>query len=87
VITLEALAALACVSKYHFLRRFKLSTGMTPHQFVMERRIGRAKELIRSHRLELTEVAYRSGFSDQAHFTRVFKRAVGMTPRAFQRSA
>ena len=87
VITLEALAGLACVSKYHFLRRFKLSTGMTPHQFVMERRIGRAKELIRSDRLDLTEVAYRSGFSDQAHFTRVFKKAVGMTPRAFRRSA
>jgi len=84
-ITLETLAALACASKYHFLRRFKLSTGMTPHQFVIQRRIRRAKELIRSDRLALAEIAHLTGFSDQAHFSRVFKQTVGVTPSTFRR--
>lgn len=84
-ISLDALAELACASKYHFLRRFKLATGMTPHQFVMRRRIRRAKELILSDRLALVEVAHLMGFSDQSHFTRAFKKAAGITPKAFQR--
>ncbi len=85
VITLDTLAALACASKYHFLRRFTLSTGMTPYQFVVHRRIRRAKQLILSDRLTLAEVAHSTGFFDQAHFTRVFKKSIGMTPRVFQR--
>lgn len=83
-ITLEALAEVTCISKYHFLRRFKLSTGLTPHQFVIERRIARAKELILADRFPLAQIAHASGFSDQAHFTRIFKRAVGITPKAFR---
>lgn len=83
-ITLDALAGIACTSKYHFLRRFKLSTGMTPYQFVLQRRIRRAQELILSGRITVAEIAQRTGFSDQAHFNRVFKRFVGVTPRAYQ---
>ncbi len=84
-ITLDALAGLAYVSKYHFLRRFKRSTGMTPHQFVLQRRIQRARELILSERVTVAEAAQLTGFSDQAHLNRVFKKTVGVTPRAFKR--
>ncbi|HZT03758.1 MAG TPA: AraC family transcriptional regulator [Steroidobacteraceae bacterium] len=85
VITLDAMARIACTSKYHFLRRFKLSTGITPYQFVLQQRIRRAQELILSGRITAAEAAQQTGFCDQAHFSRVFKRAVGVTPRAFRR--
>jgi AraC family transcriptional regulator len=85
MITLDDLAGLAFVSKYHFLRRFKLSMGMTPHQFITQRRIGRAKELILTRQHPFVEIAQMLGFSDQSHFTRVFKAEVGVTPRVFQR--
>jgi AraC family transcriptional regulator len=83
-VTLDALAGVACVSKYHFLRRFRLTTGMTPHQFVIQRRISRAKEFVLSGRLTMVQIAHLTGFSDQAHFTRVFKKALGTTPKSFQ---
>lgn len=83
-IALDDLAALAFVSKYHFIRRFKLTMGMTPYRFVVQRRIERAKELMISGRHDLIEVAQLLGFSDQSHFTRVFKAEVGVTPKAFQ---
>jgi AraC family transcriptional regulator len=87
-LTLEQLATVAHLSPYHFARLFKNSMGLPPHQYVIARRVERAKELLQARkRLPLAEVAAEVGFSDQSHFTRHFKRIVGVTPRQFQEPA
>ena len=84
-LSLDHLAAVAHVSPYHFARLFKNSTGLPPHQYVIARRVERAKELLRERgRPPLAEVALEVGFADQSHFTRHFKRLVGVTPRQFR---
>jgi AraC family transcriptional regulator len=84
-ISLDDLAAVAHLSPYHFARLFKASTGLPPHQYVITRRIERAKQLLRGgDDLSLAQVAARAGFWDQGHFTRHFKRLVGVTPKHFR---
>jgi AraC family transcriptional regulator len=83
-LTLERLARVAHLSPYHFARLFKNGAGLPPHQFVVARRVERAKELLRRRdRLPLADIAAEVGFSDQSHFTRHFKRLVGVTPKRF----
>jgi AraC family transcriptional regulator len=85
--TLEQMAAVAHLSSCHFARQFKASTGLAPHQYVISRRIERAKHLLRAHReIGLAEVALRVGFSDQSKFSFHFKRLVGLTPGQFRLS-
>ena len=80
-IKLIDLAAIAQMSPYHFLRLFKHSMGVTPHQYILQRRIEKAKCLLQHGELSIAEVAARVGFCDQSHFTRYFKRIVGVTPK------
>ena len=84
VLSIEALANEACLSPFHFSRAFKAATGMTPHDYLTNRRIERAKVLIAQGRVPLAEIARLCGFSSQAYFTTWFKRAVGTTPRAYR---
>jgi AraC family transcriptional regulator len=84
--TLEQMAALARLSVYHFARQFKAATGLPPHQYVILRRVERAKQLLQGD-LSLAEIAACAGFSDQSQFSRHFKRLVGVTPRRFLLSA
>jgi len=87
-LTLARMAEAAHLSAYHFARRFKAATGLAPHQYVIARRIERAKLLLdREPELSLAEIAGRIGFSDQSQFSRHFKRLVGVTPGRFLRSA
>lgn len=81
---LTSLAALACLSKSHFLRSFKQSTGMTPHRYVIRERIARARQLLSDPRLPIAEIAYLLGFSSQSHFTGAFRQTTGTTPKAFR---
>ena len=83
-LTIEALANQACLSPYHFARAFKAATGTTPHRYLTNRRIERAKTLIAERRLPLGAVADMCGFSSQAHLTRWFRRIVGITPGAYR---
>jgi AraC-like DNA-binding protein len=83
---LDALAAEAGMSRYQLLRAFRAETGRTPHAFLTELRIARARALL-AEGLPAAEVAIRCGFFDQPHFTRAFKRAVGATPAQFARAA
>jgi len=86
--SLEQMAAVARLSAYHFARQFKATTGLPPHQFVIARRVERARELLQGGTdLSLAEVAADVGFSDQSQFSRHFKRALGVTPGQFQLSA
>ena len=86
--TLEQMAAVARLSPYHFARQFKAATGLPPHQYVIARRVERAKQLLQEDGdLSLAEVAARAGFSDQSQFSHHFKRLVGVTPGQFRMSA
>jgi len=86
-LAVSVLCRIAEMSQSHFSKLFKLSTGLTPHQFVLEERIKRSKELLRQSNAKLVDVALGVGFENQAHFTTVFGNLVGMTPRQFQRAA
>lgn len=85
--TLAQLAAQAHLSPYHFARLFKATTGLPPHQYVITRRVERARELLNMGNLPLADVAQCVGFSDQSQFGRHFKRIVGATPAQFRNSA
>jgi AraC family transcriptional regulator len=85
--SLEQMASIAHISTYHFARQFKAATGLPPHQYVILRRVGRAKELLQAGTdLSLAEVAADAGFSDQSQFSHHFKRLVGVTPGRFRMS-
>jgi len=86
-VSLQSLADLAGVSRFHFARMFRRSTGESPMAYFERTRLLRAQELIRSGRHTLTQIAADSGFADQAHFTRRFRRLFGSTPSAYSRQA
>jgi len=82
---LTELAAIAELSPYHFARSFKQKTGLSPHQYVIERRLDRAREMLEQPGRSLADVAYDVGFSSQAHMTDVFKKRMGVTPGAYRK--
>lgn len=81
-IGLSDLALQAGLSKFHFSRLFKQTVGLTPHKYVIKRRIEQAAQQLKQGQ-SITQVAHQFGFSDQSHFTRVFKQIKGSTPRQF----
>jgi AraC family transcriptional regulator len=86
--SLEQMASVARRSPYHFARQFKAATGLPPHQYVVMRRVERAKQLLEgTSDFSLAEVAVHCGFSDQSVFSRHFKRLVGVTPGRFRTPA
>lgn len=84
-LTLDELASATGLSPSHFARRFKVTTGMPPHQFLMQLRVERAKRMLRGG-TSIIEIALTCGFTHQEHMTRIFRRAVGLTPAAYRRS-
>jgi AraC-like DNA-binding protein len=86
-IDLQTLADIAGLSRSHFARAFKESTGMTPHAYVMGQRLQHARDLLTQSTLSLAEIAIVSGFCDQSHLSRVFRRQFGTPPLAFRRAA
>jgi AraC family transcriptional regulator len=84
---LGVLAEVVGLNLYHFARAFKQSTGETPHQYVLRRRIERAKEFLRYSQLPVIEASARTGFVDQSHFSKVFRRIVGVAPSEYRNSA
>lgn len=84
-VTLTDLAQLSQLSMYHFARMFKISTGTTPHQYVIERRLQRAYERVCYSSTPLAVIADQYGFSDQSHFTKQFKARFGKTPKHYRR--
>jgi AraC-like DNA-binding protein len=83
-LTLEEMAGVACLSKYHFLRLFKSTYGVTPMEYVSQRRIERAQDLLRATNLTVTEVCMAVGFSSLGSFSSRFRRLVGENPSEFQ---
>jgi len=84
-ISIAQLAAECGLSARYFARAFKQSTGMPPHQWLMKRRVDKAKDLLQIAEWELTDIASVCGFVDQSHFTRVFSRAEGSSPGRWRR--
>jgi AraC-like DNA-binding protein len=85
-ISLDAMAAVAELSRCHFARAFKQSVGTAPHAYVMQRRLERAERLLAETDLSLCQVALDSGFSDQSHFSSCFRKSFGESPRSFRRA-
>lgn len=83
-LTIAKLASVAHVSQFHFARAFKATTGQSPHRYVIQQRIERAKLLLSVTRLSVSEVACRVGFSNQSHFTAQFRKATGTTPKVYR---
>jgi AraC family transcriptional regulator len=86
--SLDEMAAVARLSSYHFARQFKAATGLPPHQYVIVRRVERAKQLLQAgDDFSLAQVAARAGFCDQSQFSHHFRRLVGVTPGQFRSPA
>ncbi|HEY2852030.1 MAG TPA: AraC family transcriptional regulator [Gemmatimonadaceae bacterium] len=85
-LTIDVLAREAGLSPAHFARSFKESVGSAPHQHLLALRLDRARRLLDTPDVALSDVAFRTGFADQAHFTRFFKRRFGVTPGALLRA-
>jgi AraC family transcriptional regulator len=83
-LSLAALAAMAQMSPYYFSRLFKQSTGLSPHQYVLQQRVEWAKRLLAEAQLSIADIAHHVGFASQAHLTMVFRQWVGTTPRQYR---
>ena len=75
----------ACLSRYHFLRLFRDTFQATPHQYLIQRRIERAKVLLRSRRLSVTDVCFEVGFQSPGSFSSLFRRCVGDAPASYRK--
>jgi AraC-like DNA-binding protein len=80
-ISLDRLASVSGLSKFHLLRQFRAEFGLPPHSYQLQQRILRAKSLLRMQ--DPVEVAMTCGFADQSHFHRVFRSLVGTTPGCY----
>lgn len=86
-VTLAELAGVAHVSTYHFARSFKTKTGLSPHQYVIRRRVERAKTLLADSDLTIAEVAEAVGFANQSHLAFHVRRQLGVSPKTLRRGA
>jgi AraC family transcriptional regulator len=85
-IRLSQLAELAGLSSSQFGRAFEISTGTTPHQWLLDARIECAKTMLADRNRNLVDIALETGFSEQSHFSRAFRTATGSSPKAWRRS-
>ncbi|MCP3410952.1 AraC family transcriptional regulator [Bradyrhizobium sp. CCGB01] len=84
-IALQQIASELGLSISHFSRAFRISTGLPPHQWLLQQRVKAAKQLMTVRDLPLSEIAISAGFANQSHFTRVFSQMVGVSPGAWRR--
>ena len=86
-ILVRHMADRACMSRYHFIRRFKGETGLTPHSYLIELRLSHAKRLLLSRPdLKVREIGARVGYADPTAFTRLFRNRVSMSPQRYRES-
>ena len=84
--SIESLAEEFGVSKFNFIKKFKASTNVTPHQFIIKKKLERSKNLLKEVSLSLTDITYMLNFSDQSHFSNSFKKMYGITPHEFRKT-
>ncbi|WP_332767770.1 AraC family transcriptional regulator [Pseudomonas koreensis] len=85
-ISLGQLAGLCALSEYHFARMFRASFGLPPHQYVLARRLDRARQMLRGTLLPLGEIALACGFASASHFTNRFRQVLGGTPGEYRQA-
>jgi AraC family transcriptional regulator len=83
---LKSLAAESGYSENHFLRMFRVATGLTPHQYLIRLRVMKAQALMRDGSSRLVDIALACGFSSHAHFSRIFRQVLGAAPSEYRRS-
>lgn len=86
-LTLDLMASIACLSRFHFSRAFKQAVGQSPHRYVSARRLDRAKVLLTQDDRSLVDIALSLSFSCQANFTRAFTQATGQSPGRYRQTA
>jgi AraC-like DNA-binding protein len=84
-ITLEHISREAGFSPYHFIRLFRAAYRKTPHQYLMQQRIEKAKELLRSSDMPINEICYTVGFESLGSFSTLFRRIAGLSPGAYRK--
>lgn len=84
-LSLIAIATELYMSQYYFCRLFKQSTGMTPHRYLIQQRVERAKQLLRQKEGAIAHVAMECGFANPSHFAKHFRQYTGVTPKEFRR--
>ena len=84
-LSIAAIADACHLSRSHFIRAFRHSTGATPHQWLLDERVALARRLLCHPGHTLAQIAVLCGFADQSHFTRVFTRREGVTPGRWRR--
>jgi AraC family transcriptional regulator len=84
-LTVDRLASIACLSRFHFARAFKAAVGRSPHRYVSAKRLERAKALLIQGDQSLVDIALTLQFSCQANFTRAFRQVTGQTPGQYRR--
>jgi AraC family transcriptional regulator len=83
--SLTQLDGTAGLSNYHFARAFKASTGLPPHRYLVQLRIDRARILLETTNLPITEIAAQVGYDDPGYLSRLFRRQFGTTPAKYRR--
>ena len=83
---LQSLAQESGYSRVHFIRMFKAATGQSPHNYLLNMRVERVRELLSKPALSLTDIALECGFSSHSHMTRVFRQFFGVTPSEYRRA-
>jgi len=81
---LADLAALLEMSQFHFSHQFKQSLGISPHQYLLQQRIDRAKQLLRQSEQSIMDIAFLCGFNSHSHLSKQFRQLTGMTPTAYR---
>ena len=84
-LTLDAIAEVTGMNPFYFARAFRRQFGETPHRFVLQRRIDRAKRLLSETETPLVEIALSCGFASQSHLASTFRRKVGVTPSQYRK--
>lgn len=85
-LSLDCLARESGYSRAHFLRMFRATTGLTPHQYVLDLRLRRAQEILKCKDSKIIDIALSCGFSSQSHMTTAFRQHLGMTPGEYRRN-
>lgn len=85
-LSLTELATVVQMSPHYFATLFKQSMGITPHQYITQCRVERAKQLLAQHQFSIAHISQQVGFQSQSHFAKVFRKSVGITPKAYQQA-